>query len=156
MSNNPALFPDFSKLMMGFDHTKMNDELTKMLAQCKVPGVNMDALVASQRENLQALTTANNAAMEAVQAVGKCQVKILQETMNEISQAATALTKAGSPQDVVAKQSELANNAFKAALINMLELAEIVTDANQKAINAISTRIPQSLDEIKDVLQMRQ
>jgi hypothetical protein len=37
----------------------------------------------------------------------------------------------------------------------MLELAEIVTEANQKATNAIVTRIPQSLDEIQEVLKLR-
>ena len=37
----------------------------------------------------------------------------------------------------------------------MLELAQIVSEANQKATNALVTRIPQSLDEIQDVMNLR-
>ena len=53
------------------------------MAGLKVPGVNMDALVASQRSNLEALSAANLAAMQGVKAVGEWQVKILQETMQQ-------------------------------------------------------------------------
>jgi phasin family protein len=150
-------FPGLSRLLNNVDHTKMVEEFTKLLTQLKVPGVDMDALVASHRENLEALTTANKAAVEAVQFVGNLQMKILQEAMTDLSRAndALALATAGSPQEVAVKQAEMAGNAFKTALTNMLELAEIVTEANQKATNAIVTRIPQSLDEIQDVLKLR-
>ncbi len=155
MANVPELFPDFSKLMLNFDPTKMTEELTKMLAQLNLPGVNMDALVASQRENMEALNTANTAAVEALQNVAKWQVKILQETMNEFSSTVEALGKAGSPQEVAAKRAELASEAFKTALNNMNELANIMTEANHKAINTLNKRFTESADEIKDVLKMR-
>ena len=155
MTQSPDMSAEISKLVTSLDKTTMVEEFTRMLAQINLQGVNMDALMASQRENLEALSTANNAAIEALQAVGKLQVKIMQETMKDLSEATAALAGAGSPQDVTAKQTELASNAFKTALTNMLELAEIVTEANQKATNAVVTRIPQSLDEIQDVLRMR-
>jgi phasin family protein len=148
-------FPGLSRLLNNVDHTKMVEEFTKLLMQIEVPGVDMEALVASHRENLEALTNANKAAVEAVQSVGNLQMKLLQETMAELSRATDALARAGTPQEVAVKQAELAGNAFKTALTNMLELAEIVTEANQKATNAIVTRIPQSLDEIQEVLKLR-
>jgi phasin family protein len=147
---------DFSKFMAGLDLTKGADELIKMLAQYKVPGVNMDALVASQRDNLEALATANRAALEGMKAVAEWEVKILRETMEEITNAVGELAKAGSPKDVVAKQADLAKHAFQAAITNMRELAEIVNKAHQEATDAITERVTESLDEIKDVLKIEQ
>jgi phasin family protein len=147
---------DFSKFIAGLDLTKGADELMKMLAQYKVPGVNMDALVASQRENLEALATANRAAFEGMKAVAEWQVKILNETMKEISNTAGELAKAGSPQDVVGKQADLAKQALQAAVTNMRDLAEIVNKAHQEATGAITERVTESLDEIKDVLKIKQ
>ena len=66
MASPAEPFADVNKLLMSFDQTWMVNEFTKILAQLNVPTVNLDALVASQKQNLEALTTANNAAVEAV------------------------------------------------------------------------------------------
>ena len=117
----------------------------------------MDAIVASQKKNLEALTSANRVAIEGLQAVAKRQAEILQETMNEASKAVDALSKAGSPPEVAAKQAELAKDAFERALSNMRELAEMVSKANQEATSTINARISASLDEIKEVaLKLKQ
>jgi len=157
MATGPEAFFDMTKLMKDFDPTKMVDELSKMMKQYKLPGVDMDSVVASQKRNLEALTSANRVAFEGMQAVAKRQAEILQETMNEASKAVDALSKAGSPQDLAAKQAELAKNAFERALSNMRELADMVAKSNQEATNTINTRISASLDEIKDLaLKLKQ
>jgi phasin family protein len=157
MPTGPETFFDVSKLMKEFDPTKMMGELSNMLKQYKLPGVDVDAVVASQKKNLEALTSANRTAIEGLQAVVKRQAEILQETMNEASKAVDALSKAGSPPEVAAKQAELTKDAFERALANMRELAEMVTKSNQEATNTINTRISASLDELKDVaLKMKQ
>ena len=157
MATGPESFFDVSKLMKDFDPTKMVGELSNMLKQYKLPGVDVDAVVASQKKNLEALTTANRTAIEGLQAVVKRQAEILQETMNEASKAVDALSKAGSPADVAAKQAELTKDAFERALGNMRELAEMVTKSNQEATSTINARISAGLDELKDVaLKMKQ
>ncbi len=157
MATGPESFFDVSKLMKDFDPTKMVGELSNMLKQYKLPGVDVDAVVASQKKNLEALTSANRTAIEGLQAVVKRQAEILQQTMNEASKAVDALSKAGSPADVAAKQAELTKDAFERALGNMRELAEMVTKSNQDATSTINSRISASLDELKDVaLKMKQ
>ena len=99
----------------------------------------------------------NSPAFEGTQAVAKRQGEILQETMNQTAKSIDALTKAGSPPEVAAQQAELAKEAFEKALGNMRELAEMVTKAQQVAIDTISGRISQSLDEIKQMaLKMKE
>lgn len=150
MATPPQMF-DITKMMKDFDPTKMVDEFAKMLKQYNLPNVDMDSLVASRKKDLEALTTANRVAFEGLQAIVKRQAEILQETMNEASKVVDALSKAGSPQDIAAKQAEIAKEGFEKALANMRELAEMVAKANQEATNTINARISASLDEIKEM-----
>lgn len=150
-------FTDFSKMMKDFDPTRMADEFTNLLKNYKLPGVDMDSVVATQRRNVEALTAANRVAFEGMQAVAKRQAEILQETMNEASKALDSIAKAGSPSDAAAKQAELAKDAFERALANARELAEMVTKAQDEATSTINSRISESLDEFKDLaLKMKQ
>lgn len=157
MATGPEALFDVSKLIKDFDPTKLVGEFSKLLKQYKLPGVDLDSLVASQKKNLEALTTANRSAFEGLQAVAKRQAEILQETMNEASKAVDQLSKAGSPPELAAKQAELAKGAFERALSNMRELADLVTKSNEQAVNTINSRIAASLDEIKEVaLKLKQ
>ncbi len=151
MAALPESFLDVQKMMKDFDPTKVVDEFSKMLKTYNLPGVNMESLVDSQKKNLEALTSANRVVIEGIQSVAKRQAEILQETMNEATKALDSLTKAGSPQEIAAKQAELAKGAFDRALSNMRELAELVTKANQEATTTINARISATLDEIKDL-----
>jgi len=157
MANSPDPTFDITKYMKDMDPGKMMEEFSKMLKQYNLPGVDMDALMASQKKNMEALTQANRVALEGMQAVAKRQAEILQETMNEASKAVDVLSKAGSPTEVAAKQAELAKDAFERALSNMRELAEMVAKSNEEATSTINTRISATLDEIKDMaLKMKQ
>ncbi len=157
MAALPESFLDMQKMMKDFDPTKVVDEFSKMLKGYNMPGVDMEGLVASQKKNLEALTSANRVVIEGIQAVAKRQAEILQETMNEATKALDTLTKASSPQDIAAKQADLAKTAFDRALGNMRELAEMVSKANQQAADTINTRISATLDEIKGMaLQAKQ
>lgn len=156
MTDISKLVNDWVKAMSSLDVTKGSEQLLSVLASLDVPGVNMDALVASQRENLEALSVANRAAMEGIKAVGEWQMTILQQTMQDLMAAMGSLANVGSPQQMVAVETELTKKAFEIAISKMQELAEIVTRANQQATDAIVNRIPASLDEIREVLKLSQ
>jgi len=145
---------DWLRALSSLDPSKGSEQLLNALASLQVPGVNMDALVASQRDNLEALNAANRAAMEGVKAVGEWQLKILQETIQGMTPTVRGFAKAGSPQQLMAAETELAKKAFETAVSKMRELAEIVAKANQQATDAIVNRVPASLDEIRDVLKL--
>jgi hypothetical protein len=84
---------DWTKTMCSLDMTRGSEQLLNALARLNLPGVNMDALVASQRDNLEALSASNRAAMEGIKAVAEWQVKILQETVQELTSALGGLAK---------------------------------------------------------------
>jgi phasin family protein len=148
MAKNP--FGEFDMSRM-FDAAKMFDP-AKLMGEVKMPGVDMQQVVASQRRNVEALTAANNLAMQGFQAVTRRQAEILRQTLEQASQAMRDVMAAGSPEDKAARQTELAKEAFERAIANMRELAEMVTKAQTEANEVITRRVTESLDEMKDML----
>jgi len=124
-------------------------DVTKMMSDFKVPGVDMDAVLQSQRRNIEALTAANQLAMEGVQAVARRQMEILRQTMEETASTVQGMMSAGTPEEGVVKQADLVKSAFEQALINMKEMAEMIAKSNYDAADVISKRISANLDEIK-------
>lgn len=127
-------------------------DVTKMMGEFRMPGLDMDVLVSAQRRNIEALTAANRMAYEGVQAVFKRQVEILRQTMEEVAGASKGLSEPGSPQDKAAKQTELAKDAFERALGNMRELSEMMAKSNNEAFDLLNKRFAQSLDELRDLV----
>ncbi|HOB60513.1 MAG TPA: phasin family protein [Candidatus Competibacteraceae bacterium] len=143
---NPFANFDFSK----FDLTKF--DMTKMLGDVKIPGFDMEAVVTAQRKNIEALTAANQAAVQGMQAVAQRQAEILSQAMSEVSSVAQELSSAGNPKDMTTKQAELVRKAFEQALANMRELAEMVSKSNTEAFAIINKRVTESLQELKSLV----
>lgn len=140
---------DLRKLMGDFDATKLMTDMQNMLKQYKLPAVDMEAFAASQKKNIEAVTTANRAAAEGLQALAKRQAEVLQETMRETSQAVAEMSKSMNPGDVMAKQAELVRSAFEKGVTTMREMADIVSKSNREATDAINARITSTLEEIR-------
>lgn len=142
MANNP--FNPFATM----DFSKF--DLSKMLGDMKVPGFDMQAAMDAQRKNIEALTAANQAAVQGMQAVAQRQAEILSQALGEISSVAQQLANASnSPQELTSKQAELARKAFEQALANARELAEMVSKSNTEAFAIINKRVTESLQELK-------
>jgi phasin family protein len=125
-------------------------DISKMMSEFKVPGVDMDALMAAQRKNIEAVTAANKLAMEGTQAVAQRYTEAMRSMMEELTKMSQEMmSTTGSPEDRMAKQAELAKHAFEKALANMKELAEMIAKTNTEAANLISQRISASLEELK-------
>ncbi len=130
------IFPDF--------------DISKFLGDFKVPGIDIDSVVSSQRKNIEALTQANRVAYEGFQAVVKRQAEILRQTMDEVSRAARDIAEPGTAQDKAAKQADMAKDAFERALSNARELAEMIAKSNTEAFDLLNKRFTQTLEELRD------
>jgi phasin family protein len=124
-------------------------DITKYVGDLKVPGVDVEAMVSSQRRNIEALTQANRLAFEGVQAVFKRQVEIIRQSVEETARVARELTEASTPQEKAIRQAELTKEAFERALANARELSEIIAKSNSEAFDLLNRRFAQILDEIK-------
>jgi phasin family protein len=131
-------------------------DFTKALGDLRVPGLDVDALVAAQRKNLEAVTQANQLAVEGVQAVARRQVEIARQAFDEFSAVVREFaTPTASPEDRIAKQAELSKQALEKGIANARELTEMVTKANTEAFNVINKRVTESFDEVREFAKKR-
>jgi phasin family protein len=125
-------------------------DITKYIGEFKIPGVDIETLVSSQRKNIEALTQANKLAFEGLQALFKRQAEIVRQSIEESTAVARQLVETGSPQDKAVRQTELTKEAFEQALANSRELSEIIAKSNSEAFELLNKRFFQILDELKE------
>jgi phasin family protein len=130
-------------------------DVTKLLAEFKVPGVDLETIMASQRKNIDALTKANQLAIEGMQTVARRQAEILRGGFEEASSMMREIMQTQSPEDRVARQTEAAKKSVERALSNARELAEIVAKAGNEAFDVLNQRLGEGLDEVRDAVAKR-
>ncbi|MBS0466319.1 MAG: TIGR01841 family phasin [Proteobacteria bacterium] len=127
-------------------------DLSKMIEQFKLPGIDTAAIVESRRKDMEALMAANNAALETMQALAKKQVEIFTQAMNSAQENLQTLTKGGAMPDPV-KQNELARDAFAKAMAQMSELADMARKAQSDAMADVGKRMAERGQEIRKAFQ---
>lgn len=130
-------------------------DMDKFMADFRLPSFDVEAMLAMQRKNVEALTQANQLAVEGVQAVARRQAEIAREAVEEASNATRELFQSKSPEDRLAKQAELAKLVIEKAVSNIRELTEIVSKANADAFGVINKRVTEGFDEVRDYAKKR-
>lgn len=128
-------------------------DFTKVMADFKFPAVDMEAVMASQRKNIEAFTAANKVALEGAQAVAKRNMEIVQGAVAEMTEAMKAMAGTEAPQAKAAKQAELMKSAYEKAMVNMRELADMIQRANGEALALINKRFAETMDELKTMVE---
>lgn len=136
-------------------HTFLDMDVGKAFAGFTFPGLDVESLVATQRKNIEALTQANQLAVEGVQAVARRQVEIARQAVDEASAALREWSQPGAPEERIAKNVELAKQAFEKGVANARELAELVAKANSEAFNVIQKRVAEGFEELRDYAKQR-
>ena len=129
------------------------DDVTKLIEQFKLPGVDMSAIVEARRKDIEALVKANKAAYESMQAMAHKQTEMLTQAMQDIQSAvkeAAASTKGALPDPK--RQAELARNAWKKTLADMKDLAEMARKSQADAMAGLTQRAAQSMEEIRKMM----
>ena len=126
-------------------------DITKAFAGFTMPGFNVEAVMATQRKNVEALTQANQLAIEGAQAFARRQVELAREAFEGAPALFRELSQPVAPQERLAKNAELAKATFEKNLATAKELSELVTKANAEAFGVISKRVTESLDELREV-----
>ncbi|MEE8350763.1 MAG: phasin family protein [Rhodospirillales bacterium] len=154
-TGNPFFDFDVSKFMAGFDPAKVAAEFTKATAEFTPPGlnqgVNTDAFVDAQRRNVEAITAANQTAMEGAKAIAQFQVKFMEQSLATAKKAMNKVSKATSPQDAAAIQAEAAKESFKKAVSGSQELTALAAKSNTEAGEFIAKRVSEGLDEMQEL-----
>lgn len=136
-------------------HPFFDVDMSKAFAGFTFPGFDVESLVAAQRKNLEALTQANQLAVEGAQAIARRGVEITRQAVDEASAALREWTQPGAPEERLAKNAEFAKQAFEKSVANVRELAELLTKANTEAFNVLHKRVAETFEEIRDYAKHR-
>jgi phasin family protein len=128
-------------------------DFARMFEQMKVPGVDMESLIASQRKNLEALQRANQLAIEGIQQVAQRQAEAMRAFATEFADMAKSVASTeGGPAEKAAHSTDLVKASFEKTLAHMRELSETITKSNTQAAEVISNRVSEGLSELKDAI----
>jgi phasin family protein len=125
------------------------EQFSTFVRGLKLPEVDMNEIMASQRKNIEAFTKSVQTATEGAAAVARRQAEILGAALEQAKTMMREMTVPGSPTETVARQTEFAKKAFDTAIANARELAEMVEAANREAFEIIRKRASETLDEIR-------
>src|SRR5271165_51222 len=104
-------------------------DVTKMMADFRFRPFDVEALMACQRRNIEALTQANQLAVEAAQPV--------------------------STEDRIAKNTEYAKQVLEKSLSNGREITLLATKAGTEAADVLRKRACEGLDELRDLAKQQ-
>ncbi len=152
-SKSPMPFADLAKTMAELYPGKIMEQLTKTFGEYQLPGVNVTALLESNRKNVEALGAANKRVLDNAQTVMVRQGEILRQALEEASAALKALSGAGTPQDVITKQGELFRHVFLRTLDNMREVADMTAKSSTEAFETVNERVQDSVEDIRGMLK---
>ena len=127
-------------------------ELTKMIEQFKLPGIDMSAIVEARRKDVDALVEANKAVYEGMQALASKQTEMFKQAVQDIQNAAKGAAGGLDMRDP-AKQAEVARAAFQKVVDDMKELAEIARKSQADAMASITRRATENMEEFKKMMQ---
>lgn len=128
----------------------MKPEFTKSLPGVTSMPLDMKSAMDSGRKTFQALTQAQQVAIESIQTVMQRNAEILSQIVQDNSQIARELINEGSPEEKVARGAEMVKRSYEKTVSGMREVSDIVNKSNREATDIINKRVAAALNEISD------
>jgi phasin family protein len=129
--------------------TPFDFDMTKMFADFRFRPFDVEAAWAAQRRNIEAVSQANQLAVEGVQAVAKRQIEMTREAFEGFSALWRDLATPASTEDRIAKNTDYVKQIIEKGVKHGGEIATIATKAGSAAAEILHKRTTEGLDEIR-------
>src|SRR5215469_14522945 len=124
-------------------------DVTKMFADFRFRPIDVEAVWAAQRRNIEALSQANQLAVEGVHALAKRQIEMTQQTFEEFSTLWREMTQPSSTEDRIAKHTEFTKKLIDKSVNHGREVAALAAKTGTEATEVLQKRTAEGLDEMK-------
>ncbi|NDE91042.1 MAG: phasin family protein [Alphaproteobacteria bacterium] len=114
-----------------------------------IPGFDMQGMIEAQRRNAEAFTQAGQRAMQNMQAIMQRQNEMVRESWQETSSLAAEVMAGGTPQEKMAKQTEVTKASIEKAVSNSRELTEMLTKCNIETAEALTSCFTGAMDTVR-------
>ena len=126
-------------------------DVTKIFGDFRFRPFDVEAAWAAQRRNIEALSQANQAAVDGVQALARCQIEATRETFEGFSTLLRDMAQPASTEDRLAKNTEHMKKMIEKGVNRGREIATIATKAGSEAAEILHKRASEGLDEIRAI-----
>jgi phasin family protein len=130
-------------------------DVSKMMTDFRFRPFDVEALMASQRRNIEALSQANQLAVEGIQAVAKRQIEVARQAIEDVSTLLRDLAQPASPEDRIAKNTEFAKQLLEKSVSHGREITLLATKAGTEAADVLRKRATEGLDEFRDLAKQQ-
>jgi phasin family protein len=131
------------------------DMFADMGKQFNLPKIDYDALIETHRKNIEAVQKSTLAFSQDGRALLARQQEIFSEVVRQSRDLVAEFKPGGSPQEIAAKQAELARRTFDAVVKNTRDIAELVQKSSAEATTIIMKRIRESIAEARAAIETR-
>ena len=131
--------------------TKPLKDLGERLQNLKLSGA-ASTVASSGRKDLEALIKANQKSYQGLQSVVKRQTEMLRDSITAWQGTVKSLP-GSDPKESIAKLDKMGRDAFKQALEDIRELADMAAKSQAEAFEIVRERITSNVDEVKKLLK---
>lgn len=131
------------------DADSFMDMFARFGRDLKMPGMDVDSILAHHRKNIEALEKSAKATAEGTSSLISRQRQMLEESLHQIADMTQNFKPSGDPREMLAKQADFARKSFEAAVKNAGEVAEIIRKSGSESVDILQARMKEAMDEIR-------
>jgi phasin family protein len=129
-------------------------DFRRVMSEWRIPSFDLEAVAQAQRKNIEALTQANQLALEGTQALMRRNLELARQSMEELQAIMSDFAKPnGSIEDRLSRQAEFSKKTIEQGMANFRDLAEMMAKANSDAMNVLAKRMTEGLEEVRGYTQ---
>lgn len=130
-----------------------NNDFSKVYEQFQATPFDLQTIMEAQRKNMQALTDAQQIALQSFQALAQRQTEIISQMVEDQSSIAKEMMGEGTPENKIAKNADIMKKIYERTVTNMRELSDMIGKSNTEASNIINKRVTAGMGELKTALE---
>jgi phasin family protein len=131
------------------------DMFKKLGEQLKIPSFDMTRMMEHHQKNLDAMSRSWQAMASGASEIANKQRAIFEEAVKDVTAMVQNYKPGGSPQEIMAKQTEFAKKAMEAAIANTRDIAELVQKSSTEAFKIVQDRMKESYAEIRSSVEKK-
>jgi phasin family protein len=130
-------------------------DVTKFLADFRFRPFDVETLMAVQRRNIEALSQANQLAIEGLQAMARRQIEIARQAVEDMSALMRDFAQPASTEERLAKNTEYCKQMLEKSVNHGREISQLATKAGGEAADVLRKRACEGLDELRELAKQQ-
>ena len=130
-----------------------NNDLKSSLTDFSTPTLDAEAVIHTQRKNVEAANIVGQKMLEVTQSLMRRQVQASQEIVEDAGKLMRDLMGDGTPEEKAVRQTELLRKSFEKAVKNFKDISDTAQKARSEVGDIVTDRVTAGLVELKYSLQ---